>query len=82
MLKDAFLSKKTIESEDNDRLGKMFTTYVTLLKNKIQLIHCKDLTGFIHESGSTPASKQKGALRSCTKCKAFIGRREQDEGSY
>lgn len=60
----------------------MFTTYVTLLKNKIRLIYFKDLSGFIHESGSTPASKQKGALRSCTECKAFIGKREQDQGSY
>ena len=76
--------KKPIKQSQkiNDRLGKMFTTHITLTyvkkKKKIQLIYFKDLTGFIHESGSTPPSKQKGAPRSWTKCKALRGRREQD----
>ena len=34
----------------------------------------KGLIGFIHELGSIPSSKQRGALRSCIKWKAIISR--------
>ena len=33
----------------------------------------------IHELGSIPSSGQKGAPKSCTKRKTFIGRREKDK---
>ena len=45
-------------------------------------VKCKDLTGFICEQDSIPSSKEKGALRSCAKSKAFIGKSGWEKEVY
>lgn len=51
---------------------------ILMLKKKIHLSKLQDLLGFLQhfvKLGGIPSCKEKAAPGSCTKCKAFIGRR-------
>ena len=48
-----------------------------LLKIKFSGVHFKELVGFLQQFRISQPSRGKGALRSFTKQKTFIGTREQ-----
>lgn len=66
-------------------LIKIFSINKSYFINKFQLSKFKDQIWFfsaIHESGTIPSSKQKGALKSCRKGEVFKVRKEADKRKF